>query len=47
MHELSERREASKTAKIREGPRHAFEIAAEREARFVKDQNSAQTATAA
>ena len=44
MHEQSERREASKTARMREGPRHAFEIATEREARFVKDQNSATAA---
>ena len=32
VHEQSERIEASKTARTREGPRHAFETAAEREA---------------
>ena len=32
-HEQNERREASKTMRTREGQRHAFETAAEREAR--------------
>ena len=36
VHEQSEKREASKTARTREGPHPAFEAAAEREARFVE-----------
>ena len=36
VHEQSERREASKTAKTREGRHPAFKTVAEREARFVE-----------
>ena len=36
VHEQSERREASKMARMREGPRHAFERVVEREASFVE-----------